>query len=152
MVGHDGGPLGAVAGDAVVELGIAGPRGGEEPDAAALAGEPGRGGEPEPALPAARAAERQDQRAQPSSVARPARPTPSRGERHGERRGGQLDDRAHPVAVELSSHRDDDSRRNESPTASPAQPPMRDAADPVATTAKVTNPAAIAVATTAAAA
>ena len=57
-----GRPRRAVAGDPVVELGVARPGGREEPDAAALAGQPGRGGESEPALAAPRPTERQDQR------------------------------------------------------------------------------------------
>ena len=87
--------LAAVAGDPVVELGVARPGRREEPGPAAARQPPGRG-QPEAALAAARAAEGEDQRAgHVTAIA-----TATADDRPRRR---QLDDRAQDVAVELAA-------------------------------------------------
>ena len=124
IVGQAAGRARAVAGDPVVELGVARPGRRQEPDAPAVAGQPCRGGQAEPALAAARAAEGQDQRL---SHAAPRARLIAATRRGDERRPPRVSsiDRAEPVAVELAPRRAHDRDAAANPDADPERPAER---------------------------
>src|SRR3954469_15180719 len=96
---------GPVTRDPVIELGIAGPRGREEPDTVGPSGQPRRGRKAERALPAARPAKDQDEGVSHRRLR-------SREKHRGGQPGGhcQLDDRTETVAIDLATEGDDQRR------------------------------------------